>query len=138
MASRRDPKGRSTKEPKHVRLYDWFLNSQAWQACSVYERCLYIALKQRYNGLNNGAISLSYLEAQEAIGCSNKPIPVAFRGLQEKGFIRPVVIGSFHWKTRADGSKGKRATEWLLTEYQQDEPIRSISPATKDFMKWRG
>lgn len=137
MANKQDRRGRSTGEPAHVRLYKWFLKTEAWQACSVYERSLYVALKERYNGTNNGAIPMSYREAEIALGCSNKPIPAAFRGLEQKGFIRKQTLGSFHWKTLPTGEKGKRATEWILTEYPIDEPVRSVMPPTKDFMKWR-
>jgi hypothetical protein len=71
---------------------------------------------------------MSYREAQELVGCSNKPIPAAFRDLIEKGFIKQERRGSF---------KGTPfATTWILTELPQDEPERSLVPS-KEFMSWK-
>ncbi|NRP19899.1 hypothetical protein LPJGGPFB_03157 [Ensifer adhaerens] len=134
--SKQDKRGRSSGGERHVRLPEWLLASAAWRSLSVYSKLLYIEIKRRYNGNNNGDISLSHREAQDLMGCSNKPIPAAFKELEVKGFIKAAERGSFHWKTRRDGQGGRRATTWILTEYPQDSPIRSLIP-TKDFMAWR-
>lgn len=117
----------------HVRLYDWMLKSPAYRSLSVYARCLYLEIRRRYNGSNNGAISMAFREAMELVGCSNRPLLTAFAELQEKGFIRPVVKGAFSWKARVDGKN--RATTWLLTEFKADFPAPSVT-AGKDFMRW--
>ncbi|GEM_PF-946010 len=125
--AKHDNRGRSNVSP-YVQLHRWFLDSAAWRSLNVYARCLYIEIKRRYNGKNNGAISMSYREAQELVGCSNKPIPAAFRDLIEKGFIKQERRGSF---------KGTPfATTWILTELPQDEPERSLVPS-KEFMSWK-
>lgn len=111
-----------------IQMHRWMVESPAWRSLSPYSRCLYMEIKLRYNGSNNGGISLSYREAERLLGCSNKPVPAAFRQLQETGFIKPQQKGAF---------KGiPLATTWLLTELPQDMPIRSLVPG-KDFMNWR-
>lgn len=115
-------------------MHTWLVNSPAWRATNVYERSLYIELKQRYNGYNNGEISLSHREAAAALNCSDKPIRDAFKGLTEKGFIRVAQVGSFHWK--AGGGPSGRSTRWILTEYPVDHPLKSLT-AERGFMRWR-
>ncbi len=122
---------------KYVRLPHYLLKCPAYRSLSVYGRCLLVELEQRYNGHNNGGITLSHREAQAALNCSNKPVPAAFRELEDKGFLKVTQRGSFHWKTRGDGSKGLRATEWTLTAHPIDLPIRDPMPETKDFMRWQ-
>ncbi|RVI06478.1 hypothetical protein CN205_13910 [Sinorhizobium meliloti] len=119
---------------RFFQMHVWLVNSAAWRAANCYERCLYIELKQRYNGGNNGDIAFSHREAQEALNCSNKPVIDAFRGLVAKGFIRAAQVGSFHWKK--GGGAGGRSTRWILTEYPTDYPVKSLSPG-RDFMRWK-
>jgi hypothetical protein len=119
---------------RFFQMHVWLLNSDAWRATNVYERCLYMELKQRYNGSNNGEIGFSHREAQQALNCSNKPVIDAFKGLLEKGFIRAAQVGSFHWKQ--GGGAGGRSTRWILTEYPVDHPLKSLS-ADRDFMRWK-
>lgn len=134
MPAKHNNKGRSKVGTGFLQMNYYLVDSPAWRACSPYERALYLELKRRYNGRNNGAISFSHRQAQEALGCSNRPIMAAFKGLQEKGFIRPAQKGSFDWKAHVSGKS--RATTWALTEYPVDCPENSRVPS-KDFMRWR-
>ena len=56
------------KPARHVRLYHWFLKTEAWRDLDPSTRCAYIALVERYNGTNNGKIgcSLSDLAGSES------------------------------------------------------------------------
>jgi hypothetical protein len=134
MTRKHNNKGRSTSDGKFIQLGEWLMKSEAWRQASVFERSLYIEIKRRYNGSNNGDVPLSHREAQDLLGCSNRPVLVAFRGLQKKGFIKARVRGSFNWKASADGVG--RSTRWELTEYPLDVPIRVLSGGTKDFLRW--
>lgn len=136
MSRKHDARGRSAGGPPFIQLYRWMLDSPAWRSLSVYSRCLYIALRGRYFGNNNGNINLSYREAEIEVGCSNRPIIAALKELQEKGFIRPQQKGSFSWKARVDDKGTLRATTWILTELPQDFPAKHLSP-TKEFMSWQ-
>ena len=121
---RQDPKGRSTREPRHIRLYHWLLESSAWRHTSPAARALYIETCQRHNGTNNGQISFGVREAAEVLGVSKNWPGKLFLELQDKGFLVKTMASSFSLKT-------KTATEWRITaERCGDEP------ATKDFMRW--
>lgn len=124
---KRDAKGNGKKEPQHIRLYEWLTESAAWQHLSTDGRALYVLLKQRYKGMNNGRIILSVRQAAENLNVSKTSASKAFSELQAHGFIEVVILGSF------DSRKDGRATEWRLTEHACD--VSGELP-TKRFMSW--
>ncbi|NKM57179.1 hypothetical protein GFL21_22065 [Rhizobium anhuiense] len=134
MTRNRRKRPRISNGERFFQMHQWLLNSAAWKSTNVYERALYMELKQRYNGSNNGEIPLSRREAEAAMNCSDKPVIAAFKGLQEKGFIKVATRGSFHWKK--GGGQSGRSTRWILTEYPIDYPVKSLSPE-RDFMRWK-
>lgn len=121
---RHNSKGRSRKGERFVKLEHWMLQSEAWRSLSPAARSLYVELAQRYNGLNNGDISMAVREAARLIHVAKDTASKTFRELMEKGFIRANVPGDFNWKIR-------HATTWFLTQH----PVGDIA-ATKDFMRW--
>lgn len=135
--AKHDRKGRSINpDGKYTPFYEWLLKSPAWCSLDAYAQTVYLHLRRRYNGKNNGAITASVRELAQNVNCSNRPIIKALRDLQDRGFIVAIQKGSFNWKTRIDGQSKNRASVWLLTELPQDEPIREITPR-KDFMRWK-
>lgn len=131
--ARHDRRGRSNKGPPFAQLYHWIRRTDAWRSLNPYARLLYIELRAKYDGTNNGAIPMAYREAQDLLGCSNKPMPGAFAELQDRGFIVAAQRGSFDWKAHVRGEG--RATTWRLTELPQDYPQREL--ATLDFKGWK-
>ena len=117
-------KGRNTRDDRHVRLYHWLLNSDAWINLSPPAFKILAGIWKRNNGENNGRIPYSVRDA-EAIGISKSTAARALQELQEKGFIRMTADSTFSLKT-------KEAREWELTA----EPVGDNLPA-KDFMRWR-
>ncbi len=130
--SRTHKRGR-TGGPAFTQLMHWVRKTEAWRSLNPYARLLYIELRAHYTGSNNGDISYSYRQAEADLNCSNKPIPGAFRELQDRGFIIPVQKGAFSWKARFGGAG--RATTWLLTELPQDWPERGLAPSY-EFKSW--
>ncbi len=90
-------------------------------------RALYIELKRRFKGGNNGEIHLSHREAAEALNVGRDTIGGYFQCLTDRGFV---VVTKGH--CLGPSGIGQSAT-YALTE----EPLNR-APATKDFMKWRG
>lgn len=130
MAYRRDHKGRSSgKEPRHVRLYHYMLDSEAWKDLGAIPRALYIEISRRYHGTNNGSISYSVREAASALKISKATASRSFADLIEHGFIEKMKQGAFSLKLR-------HATEWRLTERLSDITNGAPIVATKEFMRW--
>ena len=126
MSSRRlNKKGRNNKSRFVMLRYD-IMDSPAYGALSTVERCVYLAIKRRFNGHNNGEIPLSCREAAELCNVSKNTASSAFRGIQEKGFVSVTVEAGFNQKG------GRRSRRWRLTE----EPFNG-HPPTSDWRNWR-
>lgn len=123
---RHDKTGRSQGVARFLKLEHWMLKTPAWRALSPAPRALYVELAQRYNGSNNGEISMSVREAADLVHIAKDTATKAFNDLEEKGFVRRNQCGSFNWKLR-------HATTWILTEFPVGE-----TPATKEFARWHG
>ena len=118
------PVGRASKD-RFVMLDYWLLECAAWDRLSLGARCLYIEVRRRFNGINNGQISFSVREAAEKLHVAKDTAAKWFHELENKGFLKARQRGSFDYKKR-------HATEWVITaERYMDEP------ATKEYMRWR-
>jgi hypothetical protein len=112
---------------RHVQLLEWFMQSEAWRTLPVGPRALYVELKRRYTGYNNGEIKLSHREAATLMGTSKNTVGRYFRELEMRGFIKMT-------RMHCLGPSGVGQTSsWTLTECQTAD----LKPAKKDFMKWR-
>ncbi|SFL39571.1 hypothetical protein SAMN04488036_11225 [Shimia haliotis] len=112
---------------RHVQLPEYLQATEAWATMPPGPRALYIELKRRYNGRNNGRIVLSYREAAIALNCHRNTAGVWFADLERRGFIA---------MTQAPylGPSGVgQASVWAL----QELPTTDGKPATKEFAKWR-
>ena len=120
--------GRSTKEPRHVRLYHWLMQTPAWKSLNGNQRAIYVEMAALYRGpgSNNGRIPYSTRQGAESLRIGKSTAARAFAALQERGFIVARIKGAFSLKLR-------HATEWRLTEFPCD--VTNQSP-TKDFARW--
>jgi hypothetical protein len=124
--SKRNHRGSTEKTAHHVRLYEWFQQSAAWCSLNPVARCVYLELKRRYVGTNNGRIPLSVREAAEALRVGKSTAAEALKTLETRGFIVAMCQGKFDRKTR-------HSTEWRLTE---ERCSVTLKPASKEFMRW--
>lgn len=120
-------KGSKKGVGRFVQLPEWLQASEAWASLKPGPRALYIELKRRYNGGNNGRIILSHRDAAKALGVHRNTVGPWFEKLEERGFIR---------MTRAPhlGPSGVGQTShWALEELPTDD----MKTAPKRFMSWR-
>jgi len=121
-----DATGRSKgSQSRHIQLYHYEMQSEAWQSLSCVARCLYLKLMAIYNGGNNGAIALSVRDAAKALNVDVKTARKAFDGLVAHGFIKVAKNSSFNCKQR-------KAREFELTAFERDG-----KKASKEFMSWQ-
>lgn len=64
---RADKTGRSKTQGRFLMLEHFMLKSAAWKSLTPQQRCIYIELGQRFNGLNNGEISFSVRQAASEV-----------------------------------------------------------------------
>ena len=99
-----------TAVPKHI------TRSDAWFACRPAARLIWIAVLERFNGSNNGSISLSVREAAEYAGCSPNTAGRMFDELIDAGLLICSQTSSFN--------SGKRlARLWELTHLPKEGKV---------------
>jgi hypothetical protein len=119
--------GRSKSESRYVRLDYYLLDTPAWSSLDATCRALYVEIKRRHNGFNNGKIPYSVREGAKAFHLGVGTISRKLNILQERGFLIAEQKGAFDWKVR-------HSTRWRLTETIVEE---TGELATKEFARWQ-
>ena len=121
-------RSRKIKMLRHVRLYHYLMQTEAWQGLRALERSIYIEIAARYagDGSNNGTIGYSIREAASTFKVGKSSAARALEILQDRGFIVVRKKGAFSLKNR-------HSTEWRLTEFGCD--LTGALP-TKEFTRW--
>jgi hypothetical protein len=83
------------KKPPFVMIGKATFDSDEYRSLTSFERDVLWLLIRRYNGKNNGAVSLGAREAAEWYGYKKSSANNALRHLEETGFISPVHKGHF-------------------------------------------
>lgn len=112
--------------PKFIMLRFDFVDSAAWQELDPVARVLYLELKRRFNGSNNGSIGLGCREAAAALHVGVNTVSLAFKRLRQHDLVEPMAPALLT-------TQGRRATEWLLTECPDDV---NGTPASNAFKRW--
>ena len=99
------------------------LESEAWRCLPSNYIKFYLELCRRYNGSNNGRLSLSKREASKLLHIGDGAAQAAPKRLEEHGLIKVTKPGSF---------RGRRATEYALTDKSLDG-----HPPTNEWQRWR-
>lgn len=131
-----DQSGRRERgDDRHVRIYDWMMNCEAWLSLSPAERWAYVEIERLYypsskDGAwqgNNGRLGVGVRWLAQKCGIAKDTAQRALRTLEEHGFIECVTPGGF-------SRKDPHASEWRLTMYKCEV---TGAPASKAFMRWR-
>lgn len=112
---------------RHVQLHEWVQSSEAWASLKSGPRALYIELKRRYNGHNNGELVFSHRDAALALNAHRNTIGPWFEELRERGLIE--MTQAPHLGPSGVG----KSSIWSL----QELPAADGSPAKKEFLLWR-
>ena len=115
-------KGRSDQE-QYFRVTYQMARSPAWRSLSGPAVKVFVELRCRYYGGNNGHLSLSLDEASRLLGIGKATASRALTELQDKGFIVKTKQG--HWY-------GRMATEFAVTDKSHDG-----QPPSHKWRQWR-
>ena len=127
MAIPKMGKSKRTSEGQYVPLPYAQLKSNAWRSLSGSAVRLWLELHTRYNGGNNGALTLSYAEAGESLGMGKATVQRGYAELVAKGFLALEREGN--WFQR-------RAHEWRLTTKPVEKGKGRVL-ATNDWRNYR-
>lgn len=118
-----DATGRSKGEEQYVPIPYSMARSDAFRTLSGPALKVWVEIRSRYNGYNNGQLSLSYQEAADLLHLSKSTVRRAFEELEDRGFIKRRVPG--HWY-------GRRAAEYIMTDRKHAGEL-----PTRDWLNWR-
>ncbi len=120
-------KSKRTSEGQYLPLPYAQLKSAAWRSLSGSAVRLWLELHTRYNGGNNGTLTLSYAEAGETLGMGKATVQRAYAELVAKGFLALEREGNWY---------NRRAHEWRLTTKSMQK-AKSKVLATQDWRNYR-
>jgi hypothetical protein len=97
--------------------------SEAWRSLSGSAVKAYVELRRRYNGGNNGDLSLSLNEGAVLLGLGKATVMRSLDELERKGFIKMTERGSWY---------GRRATT-----YAASDRMHGTHSPTNGWKAWR-
>jgi hypothetical protein len=115
-------KGRNEGEQYAVVTYA-MLHSPAWRSLSGAAVKVFLELRTRFHGGNNGRLILSLEEASRLLGLGKGTVCRALGELQDKGFVIRTKKG--HWY-------GRQASTWAVV----DKPIEGMG-AVQGWKTWQ-
>ncbi len=117
-----DKKGRSKTNGQFVPIPHAMAQSPAWRSLRGNSIKVYVELRRRFNGGNNGQLTLSLDEGADLLGISKATVMRALQELEKKGFVVMTKRGFWY---------GRRASEYAVTD-------RSLNghPPTNAWRKW--
>lgn len=116
-----DATGRSVGEGQYLNMpYDMLL-SPAWLSLRGSAVRLWLLLRTRFTGGNNGRLTLSLEEAAKILNMGKATVAAAFEDLEAKGFVVCTRRGQWY---------GRLASQWAVTD-------KAVNGATPTYA-WRG
>jgi biotin operon repressor len=106
-----DATGRSKGEGQYAPLSYPLLNSLAWRSLSGAAVKVFLELRTRFHGANNGQLILSLEESRRLLGIGKATVLISLDELQRKGFVV---------RTRRGQWYGRLASTWAVTDQRVD------------------
>ena len=116
-------KGRNEEGGQYAPLPYVMLQSDAWRHLSGSAAKVWLEIRTRFNGGNNGKLSLFLDEGSRLLGLGKATVDRALKELQEKGFLEMTKRGQWY---------GRKATLWRTTDRKCDG-----HPATNEWKQWK-
>jgi hypothetical protein len=120
--SRPNHKGRNDNE-QYFKIPYAMARSPAFRSLGGSALKVWIELRTRYNGRNNGDLSVSLDEGARLLSIGKTTIQRAFKELESKGFIKMTKRGQWY---------GRMATTWAVTDCSHKGAL-----ATRDWKNWK-
>jgi hypothetical protein len=129
MSRRRYRNRRGNAEEHYFALSYPMARSSAFRLLGGSALKVFIEVRTRFHGGNNGDLSLSMDEAARLLGIGKATAQRAFAELEEKGFLRMTRLGQWvgrqatTWRTTDKGCKGELPTnDWKAWQPQRPQP----------------
>ena len=109
--------GRSDGREQYVPLTYPTLRSHAWRSLSGAAVKVWLEIRSRFNGANNGKLSLSLDEAAKLLGLGKTTVARAFKELEAKGFLVLVRQGQWYGRLASEYATTDRSLNGSLPTY---------------------
>ena len=116
-------KGRSKNGPQFIKFTYPMGKSDAWRSLNGNSQRVWFEIRMKFNGSNNGLLSLSFREASKTLNISKSTVKAAFDELIEKGFLIRRREGQWY---------GRRAAEYICTDCKYNN-----QPPSKNWEQWK-
>jgi hypothetical protein len=114
--------GRNEGGGQYAPLPYVLLQSEAWRSLRGNSIKVWLEIRSRFNGGNNGSLSLSLDEGARLLGIGKATVSRALKELQTKGFLEMTKQGQWY---------GRQATLWRTTDSKCNG-----HPATNEWKHW--
>jgi hypothetical protein len=121
-SSRINHKGRNDEE-QFIPIPYSMARTPAFRSLGGAALKVWMELRSRYNGYNNGDLSLSLDEGARLLFIGKATVQRAFMDLETKGFIKMIKRGQWY---------GRMATTWAITDQSYQGHL-----ATRDWKNWK-
>jgi hypothetical protein len=118
-----DQKGRSKGGEQYAPLSYALLHSVAWRSLSGPAVKVFLELRTRFHGANNGQLIFSLDEGKRLLGLGKTTVQRALTELQDKGLVVCTRKGQWY---------GRLASTWATTDRPSDH-----APASNSWKAWR-
>lgn len=112
-----------TEDQQYLTVPYVMARSPAWRSLSGPALKVWFEIRTRYNGKNNGDLSVSLDEAARLLGLSKSTVQRAYGELVEKGFLQMTKRGRWY---------GRMATTYAVTDRACNGHL-----ATRAWQRWR-
>ena len=116
----------NNKTDQFIKIRLDIFESNAFRSLSSSDRAAYLEFRRRFNGNNNGEISISVREISERCDISKTTASRSLKKLIEAGLVRVTQDAGFNQKS------GRRARRWRLT----DEGYKG-APPTNEWQEYK-
>lgn len=111
-------KKKINRHPPFVMLPNKMIDSKAWQELSCYARVVYIEIRHKWNGKNDGNLSYTYREAKKIMHINT--FAKALRELINNGLIDIIRSGGLYKKCNIFGLSDR----WKFYGQENFKPIK--------------
>jgi hypothetical protein len=136
MAHKRRAKSRrGDSEGQYVALSYSLLNSEAWRTLSGPAVKVFLELRTRFHGGNNGKLHMSLEEAAGLLGLGKATVQRAFQELQERSLVLCTKRGRWYGRMASEWAVGDKGIDGDLPAYAWKR-WRPPGPPRPSVLKW--
>jgi DNA-binding transcriptional ArsR family regulator len=135
MKPRKRRKHHNDGDGQYMVLSYSLLNSEAWRTLSGPAVKVFLELRTRFHGGNNGKLHMSLEEAAGLLKLGKATVMRAFKELEERGLILCTRRGQWYGRMASEWAVGDKGIDGVLPSYRWKQ-WRPPGPPRASVLKW--